>query len=890
MAIDVLFKTVNNNGEYSCGDIGISSEEWYSLITNPKAEQYLEALFCFLREKDHNASCSSIAKKNGESAAHYVGKLNGFSKWVQKTLNRFQIVGTDGDVSFWLVPMKRGASTKNGFEWQLRDELVEALQLHLKRSLVSAYKSTLEKNGSLSADGAYEIYKWKIAHDCKGKTPEKIVARLGQNDCNLIDMQRSKPSLLAFCKNAPEESNKILSALLDEKTGVSQRMNAFYSSVKKIWNPSWGKTVPNDERTASAIMASFNPDVYPYYKWDVYDIYCAYMGFEVKPTRQCYEHFIELMNDLYVEESKDGELISWIDSETSSMFHSDVFCGQDIVWQMQNWMKEQVGKLRQTTYWMAGYTLDDKDCRVIFREDNCWMGVGTASVNKEIETIQIGDIIMLKSSYTKGAGHTISALKICGVGKVKSRPVKGEKYYRVDVEWLSDSEKEFVGFVGSYQQTLHHVTDDLFIDYAKGQLNMKTESKYQAYIDLLVANWNLVLTGAPGTGKTFMAQEIAKEMGAEMTFVQFHPSYDYTDFVEGLRPQDNGNGQIGFERRDGVFKEFCRKALQNLIDSKKSLESLAKELSWQDRLQQFIDESIEKGTSYKLSNGNEFSITDFKGHTITVHNERNEKTPDVSVSADEILELLNKEVPLNNVKDIRNHFNRKFGTQPDSYAFIITKEVRKMKKVTPSAEVNKVELKPFVFIIDEVNRGEASKVFGELFYAIDPGYRGKTDVRVQTQYQNLVPETDVFAKGFFVPENVYILATMNDIDRSVESMDFAMRRRFTWKEVTPDDTQDMLDLLGTDADEARVVMKRINTEIASTDGLGKAYMIGPAYFLKLKDNGGSFEKLWTMSLEPLLREYLRGFRKSEETLEKFKKAYFGEEKADVDSMEFVDEN
>ena len=339
-----------------------------------------------------------------------------------------------------------------------------------------------------------------------------------------------------------------------------------------------------------------------------------------------------------------------------------------------------------------------------------------------------------------------------------------------------------------------------------------------------------------------------------------------------------------------MFKEFCRKAFQNLIDSKKSLESLAKELSWQDRLQQFIDESIENGTLYKLSNGNEFSITDFKGHTITVHNERNEKTPDVSVSADEILELLNQEVPLNNVKDIRNHFNRKFGTQPDSYAFIITKEVRKMKKVAPSAEVNKVELKPFVFIIDEVNRGEASKVFGELFYAIDPGYRGKTDVRVQTQYQNLVPETDVFAKGFFVPENVYILATMNDIDRSVESMDFAMRRRFTWKEVTPDDTQDMLDLLGTDADEARVVMKRINAEIASTDGLGKAYMIGPAYFLKLKDNGGSFEKLWMMSLEPLLREYLRGFRKSEETLEKFRKAYFGEEKADGETMELVDEN
>ena len=890
MALDVLYKTVNNNGEYSCGDIGISSEEWYSLITNPKAEQYLEALLCFLREKGHNASCSSIAKVYGESATHYVGKINGFAKWVQKTLNRFQIVGTDGDVSFWLIPMKRGATTRNGFEWQLRDELVEALQLLLKRKLVSSYKSTLEKNGSLSAEGAYEIYKWKIAHECQDKSPEVIVSRLGQNDCNLIDMQRSKPSLLAFCKNAKDESNKIILALLDEKTGVSQRMNAFYNSVKNIWNPSWGKTVPNDERTASAIMASFDPDVYPYYKWEVYDSYCKFMGIGEKPTRQCYEHFIALMNDLYQEESKDVELIAKIDAETSSMFHSDVFCGQDIVWQMQTWMKEQVGKQRQTTYWMAGYVLGDKDSRDYFLENGYWMGVGTASVNKDIESIRTGDIIMLKSTYTKGAGHKTSALKVRAVGKVTSSPVKGDKYYKVDVDWISNEEKEFLGFEGSYQQTLHHVTDDLFINYAKEQLNMTNTSKYQVYIDLLMANRNLVLTGAPGTGKTFMAQEIAKEMGAVMKFVQFHPSYDYTDFVEGLRPQDNGNGQIGFERKDGVFKAFCREALQNIIDSEKSLESLAKELSWQNRLQQFIDDSIENGTKYKLSNGNEFSITDFKGHTITAYNEQNEKTSDVVVNSDEILELLNQEVSLNIVGDIRKHFNRKFGTQPDSYAFIITKEVRKMKKTVPSTVVNKIDLKPHVFIIDEINRGEASKVFGELFYAIDPGYRGKSDIRVQTQYQNLVPETDVFAKGFYVPENVYILGTMNDIDRSVESMDFAMRRRFTWKEVTPDDTEDMLDLLGTMADEAKTVMKRINAEIASTDGLGKAYMIGPAYFLKLKDNGGSFENLWTMSLEPLLREYLRGFRKSEEILEKFSKAYFGKDEAKGDAIELVDEN
>lgn len=87
-------------------------------------------------------------------------------------------------------------------------------------------------------------------------------------------------------------------------------------------------------------------------------------------------------------------------------------------------------------------------------------------------------------------------------------------------------------------------------------------------------NYNLVLTGAPGTGKTYMAQAIAKEMRCgkeEMCFVQFHPSYDYTDFVEGLRPMENSDGQIGFERKDGVFKEFCKRAAKNLSDSQKHL-------------------------------------------------------------------------------------------------------------------------------------------------------------------------------------------------------------------------------------------------------------------------------------------------------------------------------
>lgn len=417
---------------------------------------------------------------------------------------------------------------------------------------------------------------------------------------------------------------------------------------------------------------------------------------------------------------------------------------------------------------------------------------------------------------------------------------------------------------------------------------------YQKYIDLLKESKNLVLTGAPGTGKTYMAQAIAKEMGCgedEMCFVQFHPSYDYTDFVEGLRPIMMSEGQMGFERKDGLFKEFCKKAIKNLVDSAKSIENLSKELSWENKLQQFIDDSIDNDTKFKLSNGSEFTIDEIKGRNIIAHNDSNPKTPFIPINADEIIELLTNDVPLHIVRDIRTYFKRKFGTQPDSYAFIITKAIRGMKHKAQVISANKIERKPFVFIIDEINRGEASKIFGELFYAIDPGYRGKKDIRVKTQYQNLVPETDVFAEGFYVPENVFILGTMNDIDRSIESMDFAMRRRFTWKEIKPEDTQPMLDTLECAA-KAKNVMVRLNNEISKIEGLGPAYQIGPAYFLKLGDNSGNFEKLWDMNIEPLLREYIRGFRKSDEIMAKLRKAYFDtkESNSDINDYELIDEN
>ena len=139
---------------------------------------------------------------------------------------------------------------------------------------------------------------------------------------------------------------------------------------------------------------------------------------------------------------------------------------------------------------------------------------------------------------------------------------------------------------------------------------------------------------------------------------------------------------------------------------------------------------------------------------------------------------------------------------------------------------------------------------------------------------------DVFKDGFYVPENVYIIGTMNDIDRSVESMDFAMRRRFAWQEVTAEESyanmiENDVEFAGI-KDEIKARMFNLNNAIAKTEGLNEAYQIGAAYFRKFldyQDEEKPFECLWNNHLKGLLFEYLRGNRKAKELLEKLHEAY-----------------
>lgn len=402
---------------------------------------------------------------------------------------------------------------------------------------------------------------------------------------------------------------------------------------------------------------------------------------------------------------------------------------------------------------------------------------------------------------------------------------------------------------------------------------------------MLIESKNLIFRGAPGTGKSYLAKEIAAdiisngyfddytlltdEQKKQVEFVQFHPSYDYSDFVEGLRPRVNDDGTMGFELQDGIFKKFVARARKNYEDSQKSKETIEKEISVQESMTEFFS-NIELGVdTFKTINGNEFTVASVDDKHIYISIPGNASANKLTLNLDEIRRMLETGEKFDKIKDITTFFGKTFATQGYSYDFALYKEILKRKKKMSRSVAKVEELKKYIFIIDEINRGEISKIFGELFFAIDPGYRGRAG-EISTQYANLHSDPD---EKFFIPENVYIIGTMNDIDRSVDSFDFAMRRRFRFVELRADERLEMLAVLEDEELEAEAIrrMTALNKEIASVEDLNENYQIGASYFLKLKTL--DFDQLWTDYLKPLLQEYVQGMYDEKGLMNRFAKAY-----------------
>ncbi|HEB7542333.1 TPA: AAA family ATPase [Campylobacter coli] len=295
------------------------------------------------------------------------------------------------------------------------------------------------------------------------------------------------------------------------------------------------------------------------------------------------------------------------------------------------------------------------------------------------------------------------------------------------------------------KQSVYYKLYQAAYDFANlcGKADIKSND-LEGFKELLKTHKNIIFHGIPGTGKTYTIVNNIKNIiknENQMLITQFHPSFSYEDFIEGIKPAGIENGQLKLELKNGIFREFCDKA--------------------KEEEEKFLGE-LEKG------NFNE-ALSDYG----------------------------------------------------------------------------------YFFIADEINRAELSRVFGELLYALE--YRGEKG-KIKTQYASMRGDED-----FYVPENVFFLGTMNDLDKSIDSFDLALRRRFIWQEMTCDYDVIKNEIYAKNIEEYAQACKKLNDKIKD---IGEKYQLGHSYFLKIefKDDeikNNDMKKLFSNRFEALLKEYLR---------------------------------
>lgn len=798
MAVKTLYKTINTNGEYSCGDIGVTTDEWLDLLNDEKSMPYHEALLCFLRQKEHKATCVKVSQVYGKSAQYYNSKVYNFSKWVQKRLNRFSVKDADDKDTYWCITMQKGWDTKQGFQWQLRDELVEALRIYLMKALIDVLR-----NGK-PFKGYYEEYKWDLLDRSEGK--DVLAVFDGLRGKNIIDNPRTDSVIKYLVDNEADKTRVCCQHLTDESVPLNDRLAAFKSEIKALCPSKW-KNTANDERTASGLLTCIYPATYTFYKDEIYQNICDYFGYTSRKAGKKYEHFLELVNGFV---KSYGEEIQQIMLNEIKGFKNKPLnlAVQTLFWCMKDYMKEELDK-KMTT-----------------------------------ET----------NNSSKGT-------------------------------WYDD----------------------------------------------VVRTWerrkNVVLYGAPGTGKTydvpelavrlcdpaFMAAEPSREeivsrynqlkMEKRIAFTTFHQSLDYEDWIEGLRPVVNENNQVTYEIESGIFKKLCEEAERPVVKDKQ-VGIADNAVVWKVSLAGTGDNPVRSdcmknsyirigwdGYGPVISDETDWSIYNGEGKQILDAYINKMKIGDIVMSCyssqtidaigvvggdyefDDSLPDYKRVRRVNwlvknineNIVEMNDGKTMTLGTVYRLNSITLDNVKSILEKYNTSSKMEEND-KAYVMVIDELNRGNVSKVFGELITLLEADKR-KGRINAESV---VLPYSK---KGFHIPNNVYLIATMNTADRSLGSLDYAIRRRFAFIAEKPFG----LDVEGFDEElfekVSSLFVKNFDDykesgwdqtmKLESADTLSEEYKpedvwIGHSYFLMQDEEGeDNTSNRLLYEIIPLLEEYVR---------------------------------
>jgi 5-methylcytosine-specific restriction protein B len=372
---------------------------------------------------------------------------------------------------------------------------------------------------------------------------------------------------------------------------------------------------------------------------------------------------------------------------------------------------------------------------------------------------------------------------------------------------------------------------------------------------------NIILYGPPGVGKTYSHKKLISilENGDsldELTnadypingfervknegryqFLTFHQSYSYEDFVEGFRPNEEGK----IVREDGIFKNIAYKAKKNLIDSFKPIQTLEQEKTFDQLFQEFIDNvqlTIDEKSKYELTeNVYIFEVEDdafrYKGDNWSRHDSGTRMRFDIIKDMYVHQVKSRKDIKkLEHIQGLANQHATYFWELLNKF-YTFNEFARIENEVSTENTQEIIELKNYYLIIDEINRGNISKIFGELITLLEEDKRlgEPNELTVTLPYSK---------EPFGVPKNLYIIGTMNTADKSIALVDIALRRRFTFVRMEP-----LNEYLPEN-------VKKIN-EIVK-DRRGSDYLIGHAYFMGSQEH----DFIMKYKIRPLLEEYFYG--------------------------------
>ena len=798
MAVKTLYKTINTNGEYSCGDIGVTTEEWLDILNNEKSKPYHEALLCFLRQKEHKATCTKVSQVYGKPAEHYNSKVYNFSKWVQKRLNRFSVKDADGKDTYWCITMQKGWDTKQGFQWQLRDELVEALRIYLMKALIDVFRKGKPFNGY------YEEYKWDLLDRSEGK--DVLAVFDGLRGENVIDNPRTDSVIKYLVENEANKTRVCCQHLTDESVPLNERLAAFKSEIKALCPSKW-KNTANDERTASGLLTCVYPETYTFYKDEIYKNICDYFGYTSRKAGTKYEHFLELVNGFV--KSYGEEIQQIMLNEIKGFKHKPLnLAVQTLFWCMKDYMKEELEKKM------------------------------TTETNNSSKGTWYDDVV-----------HTWERRK------------------------------------------------------------------------------NIVLYGAPGTGKTYDVPELAVRlcdpafMAAEpsreeivsrynqlktekrIAFTTFHQSLDYEDWIEGLRPVVNENNQVTYEIESGIFKKLCEDAERPVVKDKQvGISDNA--VVWKVSLAGTGDNPVRSdcmknsyirigwdGYGPVISDETDWSVYNGEGKQILDAYINKMKIGDIVMScySSQTIDAIGVVVgdyefedKFPNYKRVRRvnwlvkNINENIVEMNDGKTMTLGTVYRLnsitldnvksiLEKYNTSSKMEEND-KAYVMVIDELNRGNVSKVFGELITLLEADKR-KGRINAESV---VLPYSK---KAFHIPNNVYLIATMNTADRSLGSLDYAIRRRFAFIAEKPfglevegfneDLFEKVSSLFVKNFDEYKESGWDQTMKLESADTLSDEYKpedvwIGHSYFLMQDEEGeDNTSNRLLYEIIPLLEEYVR---------------------------------